>query len=1026
MILIFLLYFISLKAQVKTEQIHNIEVSQSTVVKMGQTKAVRDLAPKSKTSKEKKGKYKSLKQVPDNFKGRRGQSKAVDHSREFQGPDPLRQTDFSGLNTTVVEPVVNVQGIGAFGSPHDPSGDISSKYYVQMINQTVVGVFDIKGNLIEEFAANVLWSSFGGVSVGDPIVLYDESVDRWLLTEFSDPANIFIAITDTDDPLGTYTAYNFATPTFPDYPKYGLTENSLVFSSNEEGPTNLHQYFIDLKALYRGDEEVSMQRIVVQGNGDTEAGFYLTTPVDVNGVNPQFDSRPITMLINDSSWANGPEQDQIELYRFDIDYEDPNNTTVEKTSIVTTPFDGFPCAEVGQGFGCIPQQTGHSLDGIPELVMNIPHIRNFGTHESLVCSFITDATDGENISGIRWVELRRTEDTDWELYQEGTFAPDDDLHRFMSSIAMDDKGNIGLAYNVSGENTYPGIRFTGRYADDSLGVMTVEEFNVISGRGEIVSGERFGDYAHMTVSPKAENTFWYTTEYASEDDSRTRILAFKLHKDSIDLALRSIENPRTASGLTSEEFVSVEVVNSGLTPLADFNVSLLFDDVVQETIAISDTLAPDSTLVLTFNEGIDLSIVDFYDIGAAVSAEMDENPFNDTLFTQIRSLHAIEAGIEGSIKPIDCTDATPADIRISNDGGEPIDLLELAVYVDEVLVDTAIYEGSLSFNQSADFTYEVEDLEVGMHIIRFDIISVNGSMDDGFEGNNSFEVGVDIIPDDHFITLDLTTDEYPEETSWTIFYQDSDIPLESGSYSQQFTEVSTRICVDPDSCFRFEIVDAFGDGICCEYGEGSFEISNNEGNVVVSNDGDYGTGATIEFCAQSASCNLSAEISTTDASSSTSVDGSILIEVSSGVEPFEYSIDGGETFQSEPLFDNLAAGTYEIVVKDNTGVCQIEETVEVAFTSSTFDINGQVVTVKISPNPTEDIFKVRINDLQVSERMLNIQIYNLQGRLIQSRNIGNYNGQFVGTFSLMDFPTGTYFVRIDHRAFNFMEKIIKI
>jgi PKD repeat protein len=36
-----------------------------------------------------------------------------------------------------------------------------------------------------------------------------------------------------------------------------------------------------------------------------------------------------------------------------------------------------------------------------------------------------------------------------------------------------------------------------------------------------------------------------------------------------------------------------------------------------------------------------------------------------------------------------------------------------------------------------------------------------------------------------------------------------------------------------------------------------------------------------------------------------------------GVSPYEYSINGGQTFQSSPEFNNLAAGTYNIVVKDD-------------------------------------------------------------------------------------------------------------
>lgn len=43
---------------------------------------------------------------------------------------------------------------------------------------------------------------------------------------------------------------------------------------------------------------------------------------------------------------------------------------------------------------------------------------------------------------------------------------------------------------------------------------------------------------------------------------------------------------------------------------------------------------------------------------------------------------------------------------------------------------------------------------------------------------------------------------------------------------------------------------------------------------------------------------------------------SIQINISNGVGPFEYSIDGGESFQSENIFDNLGGGFYSVIVQD--------------------------------------------------------------------------------------------------------------
>jgi hypothetical protein len=47
--------------------------------------------------------------------------------------------------------------------------------------------------------------------------------------------------------------------------------------------------------------------------------------------------------------------------------------------------------------------------------------------------------------------------------------------------------------------------------------------------------------------------------------------------------------------------------------------------------------------------------------------------------------------------------------------------------------------------------------------------------------------------------------------------------------------------------------------------------------------------------------------------------GSISINVTTGVPPYEYSINGGVTYQLSPMFNNLAAGVYLVFVKDSTG-----------------------------------------------------------------------------------------------------------
>lgn len=64
---------------------------------------------------------------------------------------------------------------------------------------------------------------------------------------------------------------------------------------------------------------------------------------------------------------------------------------------------------------------------------------------------------------------------------------------------------------------------------------------------------------------------------------------------------------------------------------------------------------------------------------------------------------------------------------------------------------------------------------------------------------------------------------------------------------------------------------------------------------------------------------LSMSASNTDPSCFGAADGSIAVSVTGGVAPYEYSIDGGTTYQSSGTFENLNQGAYTITVRDNVG-----------------------------------------------------------------------------------------------------------
>ncbi|NNE15925.1 MAG: T9SS type A sorting domain-containing protein [Saprospiraceae bacterium] len=949
---VILLCFIVYSIDAQKSETIKPEVHLMYAKKIGTTKPLKELVPRAVTDNQKKSLDKSKIRIPKNFIGRHP-SRIQESEKVQTGPDKIRQWGIYKSRQSLVEPKINVEGLTVGSSPQDPSGDVGENFYVQGINITTFGIFNKSdGSLEMSFAGNTLWNSLGFTSAGDPIILYDQEVNRWILTEFSNQGNnMLVAVSEDSDPRGAYDVYNFTTPRFPDYPKYSIWKDSYTVTTNEQGAGVLHAYFINKEELLAGADQVSMQRVNLPGNSNTEAGFYVATPVDWSGeIAPPSDRDPIFLALNDASWNTNETEDKIEIFSVDVDWIDENNTSMTQYSLPISPFDSYPCAAAGFGFSCIPQLGGFGLDGIPEVIMNQVHYRNFGSHESMVLNFITDVTDGENLSGIRWMELRRTIEEDWTVYQEGTFAPDDGLHRFMGGIAIDGSGNIGLAYNVSSPNDYVGVRFTGRRSSDPLGEMTVDEYDVVQGSGTISSGGRFGDYAHMTIDPFDDKTFWYTTEYAGENNVLTRILSFELKQDTFDIGPINLKTPVNASLLTDNEEVQITIENFGLETLDSFSVGYIFESDPEVIEEVKMSLAPNEQYVHTFDSTVDVSKVGTYAIKLFTSLNIDQNILNDTVLTQIINIPQNDLELL-SIEEIGlvCGSNFTAQLNFINLGTSPIEEAILKLTLNGNDIGQQVISGPIATNEIGSVDIPIIGIEDGDNIFSIQVGSVNGIDEDEILINNNAAIDFIATLNGFVGNVSVTLDDFSEETSWTLEDENGYLVATGGPYDGQDREtVNTEVCLDPNLCYVFTFMDSYGDGIT--FGQrGSYEITNDEGAVLASIiDASFGSEEVNEFCALFM-CAIEAEANSSPTSDPNSSDGVIIVNVTNGAGPFLFSIDEGNTFQDDNTFSGLQQGDYEIVV-EGSGGCTFEMTASVA----ACNVNAAITVVPESAIDSND------------------------------------------------------------------------
>ena len=460
---------------------------------------------------------------------------------------------------------------GVLLSPPDTDGAVGPNHFVQQVN-LVVRIYNKAGvSLVPPFRPASLWAGVGGQCAasdqGDPIVLYDQLSDRWMLSQFAftglstPPYHQCIAISKTPDPTGAYYVYDFVTAgnEFPDYPKLGVWPDGyymMVHQFTNGGPFNgTGFYAFDRSKMLVGDPTASYLYFNFNLASHPE-GVGGSLPSNVDGLTPPPPGRPNTFAYFTTTDFGDPANG-LRLFDFHADFAVPANSTFlerpESTYAAPIPVAAFSVVTPtgNQGRRAVPQpppgSVTTSLDAITDRLMHRMVYRNFGGYESLVLTHTVGApastTFGTFRPGVRYYELRRPlPGGNFAINEQATYAPADGISRWMPSVGMDGEGNIAAGFSVSNISTvFPGVRYAGRLASDPPNGLFQGENTLVDGTGvQRSTGNRWGDYSALTIDPSDDCTFWYTQEYytaagqaASTVGWSTRIGSFKVNPSCV-------------------------------------------------------------------------------------------------------------------------------------------------------------------------------------------------------------------------------------------------------------------------------------------------------------------------------------------------------------------------------------------------------------------------------------------------------------------------------------------------------------
>lgn len=482
---------------------------------------------------------------------------------------------------TLSAPLTTFDGMGG-SNPNDTVGDVGPNHFVQAINSRVT-VYNKQGGIVNgPRPLGDFWDDNDGVAdaceadAGDPVVLYDNMADRWMIAQFSrfapftDQVCMAVSMTANPDWVNGYFAYVFDVGELPDYLKFGAWTDGYYMSANGGGAMAV---VFDRSNMLNGNPAGMVQFPNVAdlpGNS-----FNVFMPGDLDGTTPPPPGTPgyFYRPVDGDSTDGGA--DRIELFEAHVDWLTPASSTLSAAiSIPVAPYDATLCGYLS--FGCVPQPgTTVLLDPVNETGMFRFPYRNYGDRQVLAGNFAVDVS-GSDEAGIRWFILENT-GGGWGVANQGTYAPQPTgapafIHRFMGSAAMDRFGNFALGFTASSaQDLFASARYSGRTPGDPNGLLPQTEFTVRAGTTAMLGGaggqpndSRWGDYYAMVVDPVDDCTFWYTGDYGAAGPTRqSTVTRFRFDSCSTDLEIFKTVLP--AHPNAGDEIVyTITVHNAGL------------------------------------------------------------------------------------------------------------------------------------------------------------------------------------------------------------------------------------------------------------------------------------------------------------------------------------------------------------------------------------------------------------------------------------------------------------------------------
>ena len=198
------------------------------------------------------------------------------------------------------------------------------------------------------------------------------------------------------------------------------------------------------------------------------------------------------------------------------------------------------------------------------------------------------------------------------------------------------------------------------------------------------------------------------------------------------------------------------------------------------------------------------------------------------------------------------------DLILSNPGNNNLTSCSITYNFNNSSSQQINWNGNLSQGQSEIISLPAFTPVNGNNTIEASVSNPNGSADENSLNNVTESEFSTFANDTYDFSFVLTLDDYGSETTWNIKRLGT-IIYEGGPYSDGIDgeQIIVDMCLE-EGCYIVNVYDTYGDGLCCEYGEGNWMVLDDDNNVMIESNGVFEDAESDQFCTEWSSVGLTA------------------------------------------------------------------------------------------------------------------------------------------------------------------------